>query len=167
MVLTSTKLVQHLQDRAQRIAGRNPAARIVVPEDMKWVLVQEHGSIGPYPITPKNADSLRLPPKEDFPLYHGSVEHPGVSPKKFITAIEQDIQELAGKSSARVLVESQFDPDAVQEALVDQIMPEIKEMIAKSMSDVLHQNRTIDFPGKLGTTTPADAFREKAEIEES
>jgi hypothetical protein len=164
-----TKLAEELQRRIGKVAGRRPAARIVVPEELAWWYFQEFGSTGPYEIVARDGGVLRLPPTADYPhpTFRSSVMHPGVAPKAYVREVLPDIQQMAAKEMTAAFVQSDYDPQAVQDVLMSRVMPDALDRICESMSKELHQTRTAEYPGKLGTAAPEDVFRSSAEIKDT
>lgn len=190
----STKLVLNLNNIKQRLAGRKAAARITVTEEVDWWFYQEFGtathfnsdhiqmpqgivqadfpgttSPDGYTISAKNGGMLRLPITSEYPdEWRGpSVHHPGVSPKAFIRRILPDIQKTSSDAVATALVRGGYNIDAVQEALMTDVMPAILTQICDSMAEQLKDSTDRDTPGKLGAADPASVFRSAATIVDS
>jgi hypothetical protein len=190
MTFTSTKLVSTLDSVKSRIAGRKMTARITVPADLDWWFYQEFGTAthfnslsielpdgveqAPLPsgtsnfyvIQARAGGRIRLPITMMWPEHWEGpeVHHPGVEPKAFIRRILPDIHTMSASALATVLYQSDYDPDAVQQALMTEIMPSILEEIAVSMAESLAYGPDRDTPGKLGGQSPADAFSASASI---
>lgn len=159
--LTSLKLVDQLKQKAAEMRGRNLSAAITVPEELKWWYYQEFGTVGPYTIAPRDGEMLKLPEKGDFPIFHKAVTHPGVRAKHFIKKVEPEIQQMAAHKLAEALSSSGYDPDAAHSALLQDVMPEVVNLISGSMETNLGHSRE---DGKLHGENPADAYRDGAEI---
>jgi hypothetical protein len=74
---------------------------------------------------------------------------------------------MAAKEMTAAFVQSDYDPQAVQDVLMSRVMPDALDRICESMSKELHQTRTAEYPGKLGTAAPEDVFRSSAEIKDT
>lgn len=194
MKFTSTKLISNLEGVRDKLAGRKMSARIVVPPDLDWWFYQEFGTAthfdtGSYALPPNITEAtlpsttapqgytipvrygglLRLPITVEFPIaWEGqSVHHPGVSPKAFIRSILPDIHQIAVDAVVGALVTNEYSPDAVQDVLMQEVMPAIVTAITDSMSQVLGDAVERDTPGKLGLTSPSAAFESAVTIVDS
>lgn len=163
--LSSSKLTQHLLDRAAQSRGRTIAACIDLPEDMDWWYYQEFGTVRSYVMEmPVTLPATMEFSKPTFLPYIGpprTALHPPISPKKYITRILPEIREVINQGVANAFVKSDFDPNAAQDHLISEVMPKVVEMIAESMGESLTQPRE---DGKLKGIMPADEYRAKAQI---
>lgn len=191
---TSAKLIANLETVKSKLAGRKVSARITVPAELDWWFYQEFGTathfnqetidLPPgvtqaaipgttapdgYTIRAQFGKHLRLPITVNFPEpWEGSaVHHPGVSPKAYIRRILPEIHKQSSFLVATALLESGYDPAAVQAALMNEVMPAILADITNSMSEQLGNNIDRDTPGKLGHADPASVFHSAATIVDS
>jgi hypothetical protein len=161
---TSTRLVDHLNERARSLRGGNPGAALAVPDELRWWYYHEFGTFGGYPIRAKDGGMLKLPPNGEFGLFHNKVIHPGVRAKHFLKKIIPEIDAYAFAEMKKALVETGYNIEAVKAILIERIMPKVADMIAESMSQSLHAS---DNPGsKLHGEDPATVYRDNVQIVE-
>jgi len=178
--VTSRKFIKELERRRGEFASKRLAARITVPEGLeyRWWYFQEMGTATHNPDSPNssgynihpvtgevlawtNPDGSRIVvPFVGFPY---TAVHPGVPAQRYIAEIEPTINLAVGSMVGKTLTSSKFDFNALHDALLTEIMPEVKRQIVESMATKLTGTRE---DGKLLGRAAADVFNEITTIEE-
>jgi hypothetical protein len=185
--LTSLRLTAALKTLANnaRSAGRFGAV-LEVPPDLGWWYYQEFGTathfdpgdhngyIPPsshpdgYFIYPLHGKGLKLRasaahPEETIIPHVGppyTQLHPGVEPKSFVRRVLNDIDAQSANALVAALVNSQYDFQAVKNALLGEVMDMVKNKIVSSMAESLHAEPD----GKLNGAEPAQVFEAAATV---
>jgi hypothetical protein len=178
--ITSRKFLKELQRRRSGFGSKRLAARLRVPEGLenRWWYFQEFGTATHNPDSPNSSgyniypvtrgalawtapDGTRISlPYVGFPY---SRPHPGVPAQRFIAEIEPTINATVGSMVGKTLLSSKFDFEALHQALLSEIMPEVKKQVVDSMATKLTGTRE---DGKLLGRAAADVFNEITTIEE-
>lgn len=184
----STRFLAELARRHREFAQKPIRARIVIPEDMKWLWYQEYGTglAGPshstYKIRPKFKDWLQWPDPEDKysglnPAVFGTPgqgvarrfvvsAHPGVKPTHMVRNAIPDAARAVLKDFANSLVASGWNRQVVKVRLTTVSMVEAKHIITLSIEESLPGRRTDEY-AKLGGKSAAEVFDTAATIKDS
>lgn len=165
--LTSKSLVNRLERRAAQVKGRTVAAALVLPDEIGWVNIQEHGTVKKdYPIRARDGGALALPaapPEYPNVTITPKVIHPGLKPQRFVAKVLPEIRSEAGKRLKQAIVESDYQPDEIQSALTADVMPKVIDLIGTSLGETLGPSEP---EGKLKGQSPEEVYRNKVEIVE-
>jgi hypothetical protein len=173
----STRLQAELQRRVASFpAGTTLAAKIVVPPEMIWWYWQEFGTAlyAERGTLPGNEAGYHIPSPDNLDahilVFQGRdgqtvhVKHAftyGIPAKHMVTTVLGDIRaEVARLLSTAI---GTYDITALHAALLEKVMPRVKEIIRGSFeANLSNFNRE---NGRL-EATPADEFEAKATIED-
>jgi hypothetical protein len=125
-----------------------------------------------YPILPKSGKAIRLPGTSQHPEAllvpqvgaEFTVEHPGVPALGLVRTVLEDIHVRAASDIANSLHDGGYNPQTVQQDLLDHTMPQVLKIIVDSIDEKMGREVDRDTPGKLGGAAPAEVFRNAASI---
>lgn len=168
-----------LQARAKEWANAKIAARIVVPDDLRWWYWQEFGTAtggrshqvdetggasgSKYEIRPTNVAMLSWT-ENGQTVYRPVVQHPGVPSHHFVTRTLQDNLEMASIKIVAAMDRSKWNVDTVRQSLLEEVMPRVKENIVEMIGLTLGGG---DPDGKLGGRSAAEVFEAESQIVDS
>jgi hypothetical protein len=176
----SRNFIKELERRQSEFGSKKAAARLTVPDgpQHRWWYFQEFGTAthnpdSPHPsgyeIYPVNGGALSWVAKDGtrivvpFVGFPFTDIHPGVTPKRYIATIEPNLKTVIASRAVSSMLSSKFDFNALNQALLTEIMPEIKRQIVESMAEKLSGTRE---DGKLAGQTAASVFEQITQIVE-
>jgi hypothetical protein len=149
------------------------AAKIIVPPEMIWWYWQEFGtalyaerspSYPGYdvPSVPDISITLRFEGEDGRTILTKHVFTTGVPAKHMVTSIHDAIRQYAFTRIREVIKATQYNPAGLEQLLLEDIMPRVKDMIRDSFAENLHEHAGRQF-GRL-PIPPEEEFESKATI---
>jgi hypothetical protein len=171
--ITSTKFLAEMTRRASAVRATPIAAKIVVPDSLRWYYWLEfgtalrgeagHASGHTYDIDPVKRLVLAWP-KSGGMHFAAHVVAPGIRPRAFIRKVLPDIRTAAGTAVGSALLASGFDLAAAQSALTQSMSVAI-EVMADSLALETTSDVREASTGGMGRTA-SEAFRIDAKVTE-
>jgi len=160
---------KEMRKRAQDFHGKKLSARISMPEgeQFRWWYWNEFGTAlrgdagrasgKAYSIDPQYVAMLRWPTALGEYHYALHVNHPGIHPRRMITKALDEVRKVASFAAYKIIIQDDFRFETFRQVLLDNIMPDVKNVIVQSISNELTQTRT-DPHSKLHGEEPGAAF---------
>lgn len=150
------------------------AAKIVVTPEMVWWYWQEFGTAAfaerspsypgyDVPSVPDISITLRFQGEDGRIVLTKHVFTTGVPAKHMVSSIQDDIRKYAFTRIREVLKATKYNPAGLEQVLLEDIMPRIKDMIKESFADNLNEHAGRQF-GRLHGSTPEQEFENNATI---
>jgi hypothetical protein len=169
--ITSTKFLAELTRRAAALRSSSIAAKIVVPDSLRWWAFLEYGTAlrgepgfasgHTYDIDPVKRLVLAWP-KAGGMHFAAHVVAPGIRPRAFIRKVLPDIRTTAGTAVGSALLASGFDLAAAQSALTQSMSVAI-EVMADSLALETTSDVREASTGGIGRTA-SEALRADAQV---
>lgn len=163
----SERFVAELERRIAALGSSNPAATIVVPDEMSWWYIQEFGTADEYAIDPVVAKELLFPDPDnpDGERIHAKhVEHPPIRARHMVSSVIEDIHQKVQEDFAATVASSGFDGEEIRYTFLTGTMEDVKQIIADSFAERLPGTRE---DGRLLGESASEVFISDAEIRES
>lgn len=173
----SARLIKNLEAVKSQYTSHVVSARVTVPPELSWWFYHEFGTAthnggSGYAIPPRNGKGIVLPATGRFPEavvlpFVGepmTKNHPGVPALHYVRSSLERIVGQSRQALMAALHDDDYQFEAVHDALINKVMPDVIDIIAESMGEVLG-GKSVGNPGaKLQGTPPEDVFHDAAQI---
>lgn len=169
--VTSTKFLAELRRRASALRTTTIAAKIVVPDSLRWWIWLEYGTALRGEVGHASGHTYDIDPVKRLVLawpsiggmkFAAHVVAPGIRPRAFVRKVLPEIRINAAAAISAALITNSFSPVAAQSALIESLDAAVN-VIADSLALETSPDVREASTGGIGRTA-SDAFRAEATV---